>query len=98
MGRFGWIAAAGREFVEADGGGLAEIHGGLAGVSGDLDEVVAEGEIFAGKAVFFWAEDERDFAPMLIKFASDDGSELVEADDGLFGFAVGECAGAEDEG
>ena len=38
------------DLVQADGDGLAEIHGGLAGVGGNLDEEVAESEIVAGEA------------------------------------------------
>ena len=59
--------------------------------------MVAEGEIFAGEAVFFRAEDQGDSSGV-IQFAGDGGSELIEADDWLFGFAVGERAGTEDEG
>ena len=59
--------------------------------------MVAEGEVFASEAVFFGAEDDGDLAGCMVEFAGDDGSELIEGDDGLFGFAVGEGAGAEDE-
>ena len=90
-------AGADGELVKADGGGLSEVHGGLARVGRDFDEVVAEGEVFAREAVFFWTEDDGDCSS-IVEFAGDDGSEMVEADDGLLGFAVGERAGAEDEG
>ena len=46
------------ELVKADGDGLAEVHGGLAWVGGDFYQHVAEGEVVAGQAVFFRAEDE----------------------------------------
>ena len=59
--------------------------------------MVAEGEVFAGEAVFFGAEDDGYLARRLIEFTGDDGSELIEAYDGLFGFAMGESAGAEYE-
>ena len=99
LGLMGFVgeSGAGGEFVEADGSGLAEVHGGLARVGGDFDEVMAEGEVFSGEAVFFGAEDDGD-SSVVVEFAGDDGSELIEADDGLFRFAVGECAGAENEG
>jgi len=90
-------AGADGEFIETDRGGLAEVHGGLAGVGGDLDEVVTEREVFAGEAVFFGAEDEGDSAGRLIEFAGDDGGELVEENNGLFSFAMSQRAGAEDE-
>ena len=45
------------DFVEADGDGLAEVHGGLGVVGFNDDESVAPGEVVAGKAVFFTAED-----------------------------------------
>jgi len=55
----GWGGEGARgEFVETDGGGLSEIHGGLAGIGGDFNEDVAPGEVFAGEAVFFRSEDE----------------------------------------
>ena len=50
------------QLVEANGDGLAQIHGGLAGIGGDFDEQVAEGKVFAGEAVLFRAEDEGDAA------------------------------------
>lgn len=59
--------------------------------------MVAPGEVFAGEAVFFGAEDDGDGC-VVFKFAGDEGCKLIEADDGLFGFAVGECAGTEHEG
>ncbi len=56
----GGIATARSQFVETDGGGLAKVHRGLARVGGDLDKRMAQGEIFAGEAVLFRAEDESD--------------------------------------
>ena len=93
---FGENAGSGGEFVEADGNGLAEIHGRLAGVGGDFDEMVAEGEVFAGEAVFFRAEDDGD-PGVLFELLGEGGGELIEAKDRLFGFAVCERAGAKDE-
>lgn len=92
------LARADSELVEADGGGLTEVHGRLAGVGGDFNEVMAVGEVFAGEAVFLGAEDEGNLAGGMVEFGGDDGRELIEGDDGLLGFAVGECAGAKDEG
>ena len=96
IGSFRGDAAADGELVEADSGRLAKVHGGLAGIGGDFHEVMAEGEIFAGEAVFFGSEEDGDLSGV-IEFAGDDGGELVEGDDGLLGFAVGEGAGSDDE-
>jgi len=41
-----------REFVEADGDGLAEIHGAMLFASGDAQEPVAVAEVLIGKAAF----------------------------------------------
>ena len=98
MGVFGGETGANGDLVEADSGGLAEVHGGLAGIGGDFDEVMAEGELFAGEAVFFGAEDEGYLARRVIEFAGEERGELIELRDGLLRFAVGESAGAEDEG
>ena len=48
------------QFVEADGDGLAEVHGAMLGAGGDAQEPVAVAEIFVGQAGFFGAEEERD--------------------------------------
>ena len=48
------------QFVEADGDGLAEVHGAMLGAGGDAQEPVAVAEIFVGQAGFFRAEEERD--------------------------------------
>jgi len=103
VGGGGWIgifsgqSGVDCEFVKADGGCLAEVHGGLLGVGGDFDEVVTVGEVFASEAVFLWAKDEGNGSGVF-EFAGDDGCDFVEADDGLFGFAVSECTGAENKG
>ena len=91
----GIAASAGGELVEADGDRLAEIHGRLAGVGGDLDEQMAPGEVFAGEAVFFRTEDEGDAGGA---FLFDIGSEIRKGEDGLLGLAMSEGSGADDEG
>ena len=98
IGIFGGDAGASGDFIETNGSGLTEVHGGLAGVGGDFDEVMAEGEVFAGEAVLFRAEDEGDVVCRVIEFAGEERGELIELRDGLLRFAVGESAGAEDEG
>jgi hypothetical protein len=44
------------EFVEADGDGLAEIHGALVFAGRDAQEPVAMAKIFVGEAAFLGAE------------------------------------------
>ena len=86
------------EFIEADGDGLAQVHGRLGGVGGDLDQDVAVGEVFAGEAVFFRAEDEGYAAGDAgDAFAFDEGSEMGKGNYRLFGLAVGQGSGAGDE-
>jgi hypothetical protein len=85
------------EFVEANGDCLAEIHGGLAGISGDFDEAVAEGEVFTGEAALFRSEDESDSA-FASEFGMDHWGQGGKRNDGLLGFAVSDGSGAEDEG
>ena len=53
---------AGGEFVEADGDGLAEVHGGLGFGGGDEEELVAEGEVLEVEAVVLGAEEESESA------------------------------------
>ena len=85
------------KLVEADGYGLAQVHGGLAGIGGDFDEQMTEGQVFSREAVLFRAEDEGDAAT---------AGELLQHEIGqigkgyhwLFGLAVGEGSGAEHEG
>jgi hypothetical protein len=52
------------EFVEADGGGLAEVHGGVAHslglVHGDGEERLAVAELFVAEAGLFGAEEQCD--------------------------------------
>ncbi len=88
---------AGGEFVEADGDGLAEVHGGLAGVGGDGDENVAVREVFAGEAVLFRTED-KDDAAAAVEFARHKRGQVGEGDDRLLGLAVGKRAGADYQG
>jgi hypothetical protein len=88
------------EFVEADGYGLAEVHGGL-GVGGfDDHEGVAPGEIVAGQAVLFRAEEEGNAADGGLSGEGlfDQPAGFGQIENRLLGFAAVERAGAEDEG
>jgi hypothetical protein len=85
------------ELVEADSDGLAQVHRGLEGVCGDLDQDVAPGEVFACKSMFFRAEDQG-HAAAADQFLTDQRGQLGERDDGLLGLAIGEGTGADNEG
>ena len=84
------------EFVEADGDGLAQIHGGLSRLGGDFDEDVAVRQIFACKTVLFRAEYEGN-ATAVGQFALDDGGQIGQCDDRLLGLAIGQSSGADDK-
>ncbi len=100
-GRFGWIGgglleegvlrAEAGELVEADGGGLAQIHGGLARVGGDFDEYIAVGKIVAGEAVFLRAEDESG-AVGGGEFPGKERGEIGQGNDGLARLSMGDGA------
>ena len=90
-------AGVGGQFIEDDGGGLAQIHGGLLGVGGDFDEGVAVGEVLAREAVFFGTEDDSYAGFGMDEVRRDPLVELIEADDCLFGLAMRQRAGAKDE-
>jgi hypothetical protein len=91
------VVSRGGEFVEADRDGLAEIHGRLAGVGGDLDQEVAEGEVVTGEAVLFGTEHQGD-AASASEFGIDHWSQGGKKNDGLLGFAMSDGPGAEDKG
>lgn len=93
----GGLRGARSQLVEADGDGLAEVHGGLARVGGNLNEHVAPGKIFAGEAVFFRAEDQGDGRAVGAP-AFNEASEIGKRNHRLLGFAVGEGSGADDKG
>jgi hypothetical protein len=85
------------QLIKADSDGLAEVHGGLAGMRGNLNQGVTEREIGAREAALFSAEDEGD-AAAAVQFFLDERSERGQRHDGLLWFAAGERGGAEDEG
>jgi hypothetical protein len=85
------------ELIEANGNGLAQVHRGLEGVGGDLDQDVAPGEVFAGKSMFFRAEDQGD-AAAAGQFLGDQRSEFGKQDNPLLRLAPGEGSGADDQG
>ena len=66
-------------------------------VSGNLDEQVAAGKIFASEAVFFGAEDQSHAAAAL-DLGDQARRQIGEGDDGLLGLAMGEGTGADYQG
>jgi hypothetical protein len=89
-----WLSG---QFVEADSDCLAQVHGWLLGGGGDFDEQMAAGEVFAGEAALFRAEDQGD-AAAAVDFTAEGGAKLGKRDDWLFGLAMGEGSSAGDEG
>jgi hypothetical protein len=92
----GGEAGAAGEFVEADGDGLAKVHGAMVFAGGDAEEPVAVAEVFVGEAALFGAEEEGDAAGG--EALADQRSSLLEALDGVLQFAVADGGGADDEG
>ena len=84
------------ELVEADSDGLAQVHRGLEGVCGDLDQEVAIGKVIARKSMFFRAEDQG-YAAATGQFLTDHRGQLWQRDDGLLRLAPGEGSSADDQ-
>ena len=82
-----WQNAPRRQLIQAHGNGLAQIHGGLARIGGNLHERVAKSEIFAGEPALLWPEDQR-HAAATGKFGADKRRQLRERNHGLLGLAV----------
>src|SRR2546430_1268653 len=68
-----------REFVEADGHGLAEVHGAMLFARGDAQEPMAVAEVFIGKTALLRTEENGDRAGR--KAFADEGSGLLKAPD-----------------
>lgn len=84
------------EFVEADGNRLAEVHGFLHGMGGDVEDGRAVGEVVVGEAAFFRAKDDGETAG-----GEADGqfpAQMWERNDGPDGLAALDGGSAEDEG
>ena len=94
----GWGRGAGiaSEFVEADGDGLAEVHGAMVFTGGDAEEPVAMAEVFVRKAAFFRAEEESYAAGS--EALAHERSGLFEAFDGVLRVTAADGGGADDEG
>jgi hypothetical protein len=83
------------EFVEADGHGLAEIHGAMLFAGGDAEQPVAMAEVFVGEAALFRAEQEGDMACR--KALANEARALFEAFDPVLQFARADGGGSDDE-
>ena len=92
-----WRHGAGiaSEFVEADGDGLAEIHGAMVLAGGDAEEPVAMAEVFVGEAALFRAEQKGDAAGN--KALADQRRGVFEAFDRVLRIAATNGGGADDE-
>jgi hypothetical protein len=74
---------------------LAQVHRGLLGVCGDLDQEVAVGEVIARKSMLFRAED-YGYAASVSQFLTDQRSQIGERDNVLLRLATGEGSSADD--
>jgi hypothetical protein len=83
------------KLVEANGDGLAKVHGAMLFASGDAQEPVAVTEVFIGKASLFGAEEKGDAAAgeMLAKAARG----LFEAANRVLGLAAANGSGSDYE-
>ncbi len=101
---FGGGLGVADQFVEADGDGLAEVHGAMLGAGGDAQEPVAVAEIFVGQAGFFRAEEERDAiffgacGVLAREVPQKDGRGGFEGAELMMKFAAACGGGADDEG
>ena len=92
------------EFVEADSGGLAEVHGGVANSGGmvhtDGEQPVAMAEFFVAEAGFFGAEEQCDagFGVGRCEFSAEHVADFGEGVKGMLFAAEADCGGADDEG
>jgi hypothetical protein len=102
----GVLEAIAGELIEADGDGLAEVHGEMAdgfglgcggGEEGDGGEEMAVAELVVGEASFFGAEEESDVV-MGGEGGEDLWGGLLEGEDGLGELSDANGGGADDEG
>lgn len=87
-----WIA---RELVEADGYGLAEIHGAMLFVSGNAQEPMAMAEVFVGKAALLRSEKEGHTAAD--EMLANEPSGLIWAADGVVQLALADGGGSDNQ-
>ncbi len=90
------LRGAGGKLIQTDGDGLAQIHRGLAGIGGNLNQDVAMGEILAGESVFFRAEDEG-YASTAAQLLGDERSQRGKRNDRLLWLTVCEGSSACDQ-
>src|ERR1700741_258535 len=84
-----------RELVEADGHGLAEVHGAMLFACGDAQEPMAVAEVFIRKTALLRTEKKGDGAGR--KTFADEGSGSLEAPDGVLQLTEADGGGAHDE-
>jgi hypothetical protein len=84
------------EFVEANGYGLAQIHGAVLFASRDAHEPMAVAEVLIRKATLFRAEEKRNAASG--KALADEGSGLLKAADRVLQLTLPNGSGSNNEG
>ena len=87
-----WIA---REFVEANGYGLTEIHGAMLFASGNAQEPMAVAEVFIRKAALLRAEKESDTADGEI--LSNEAGGLIQAADWVVQLTLADGGRSDDQ-
>ena len=85
-----------REFVEADGYRLAEVHGAVLFARGDAQKPVAVAEVFVREPPLLRTEEQGDAGRG--KAFADEGPTLFEAPDRVLQFAAASGRGSDDEG
>ena len=94
--RPGRIAGARRQLIQANRNRLAQVHRRLPGSSGNLDQQVAIGEIFARQPALLRAKDQG-HASAAGYFLLDERSERGQRNHRLLGLAMRERSGADHE-
>jgi len=84
-----------REFVEADGDGLTEVHGAMLFAGGDAQEPVAVAEVFIRKTALLRTEKKGDAAAGGM-FVKEQGG-LIKAVDGVLHLTLADGGGSDDE-
>ena len=84
-----------REFVEAYGYSLAEVHGAMLFAGGDAQEPMAVADVFIRKAAFFRTEKKGDGAGR--KAFADEGNGLFKAPDWMLQLTLADGGRPDDE-
>jgi len=84
-----------REFIEADGYGLAEVHGAMFFAGGDAQEPMAVAEVFIRKTALLRTEKKGDAAAG--QMLAEEKGGLNEAVDRVLQLTLADGGGSDDE-